>query len=230
MRLTKREQVLLFLLATIGVVAAAVVLVINPMNKMIEENRVKLQDLENQKIIIESKLLLENKIEADLEAAIITVHEKFSRIESPIFSAEFERWSLPYLTKNNVAMVSFEVGDPFLSVPEVPLYVNAGFQYHVRELVESYNQTIAESNTIPTTEAELVRTVVRFEFKTSYVVFSNFLDEIAFWDTTVFVTNSNYDFAQQAGTITVDYYTITKLVEQPNTVEDETETPVTPAQ
>jgi len=230
MRLTKREQVLLFLLATIGVVAAAVVLVINPMNKMIEENRVKLQDLENQKIIIESKLLLENKIEADLEAAIITVNEKFSRIESPLFSAEFERWSLPYLTKNNVAMVSFEVGDPFLSVPEVPLYVNAGFQYHVRELVESYNQTIAESNTIPTTEAELVRTVVRFEFKTSYVVFSNFLDEIAFWDTTVFVTNSNYDFAQQAGTITVDYYTITKLVEQPNTVEDETETPVTPAQ
>lgn len=227
MKLTKREQVLLFLLATIGVVAAAVVLVINPMNKTIAENRVKLQDLQNQKTIIESKLLLENKIEDDLEAAIVTVNEKFSRIESPLFSAEFERWSLPYLTKNNVAMVSFEVADPFLSTPEVPLYVNAGFQYHVRELVDSYNQTVAESNTIPTTEAELVRTVVKFNFKTSYVVFSNFLDEIAFWDTTAFVTHSNYDFTQQAGTITVDYYTITKLVDQPNTNE---EVPVAPAQ
>lgn len=227
MKFTKREQVLLFILASITIVAAAFVFVIMPLNKSIEDNTVRLQELESQKTVMEAKLMLENRIESDLVAAIAKVNEKFSRIESPLFAAEFERWSLPYLTKNAVAMVSLEVADPFLSTPEVPLYVNAGFQYHVRELVDSYNQTIAESNTIPTTEAELVRTVVKFNFKTSYVVFSNFLDEIAFWDTTAFVTHSFYDFAQQSGTVTIDYYTITKLEDQPNTNEEE---PVIPAQ
>lgn len=227
MKLTKREQVLIFVLASIGIVAAAFVLIINPLNKTIEENTIKLQDLENKKMVIEAKLLMEDKVEADLIAAIARVNEKFSRIESPLFAAEFERWSLPYLTKNAVAMVSFEVSSPFLSTPEVPLYVNAGFQYHVRELVDNYNQTLINSNVIPTTEAELIRTVVKFNFKTSYVVFSNFLDEIAFWDTTAFVTHSFYDFSQQAGTVTVDYYTINKIEDQPNTNEEE---PVTPAQ
>jgi len=218
MKLTKREQFLLFILTTTLVVAAFFFFVFGPLNKDIAANQAKLNSLNAEKMTMEAKLMIENKIKADLEAAIVAANEKFSNIESPLFSAEFERWALPFLTRSGVVMTGFEVVGPDVSKPENPTYVNAGFPYKVRELVDSYNQIKTGSTTIPTTDAELVRTIVTFKFKSTYPAFNTFLDTIAFWDTTAFVTHANYDFTQGSGIVTVDYYTITKLTPQPNTI------------
>ncbi|MGB7595903.1 MAG: hypothetical protein WBL80_10145 [Erysipelotrichaceae bacterium] len=218
MKLTKREQFLLFILTTALVIAAFFFFVFSPLNKDIAANQAKLNTLKAEKMTMEAQLMIENKIKTDLEAVIVTANEKFSHIESPLFSAEFERWTLPFLTRSGVIMTGFEVGQPAISKPENPTYVNAGFPYKVRELVDSYNQIKAGTTTIPTTDAELVKTIVTFKFQTSYAVFSGLLDTIAFWDTTAFVTHANYDFTQGSGIVTVDYYTITKLTPQPNTI------------
>ena len=218
MKLTRREQFLLFILSTILIVGAFFFFVFMPLNKDIAAKEAKLNSLRSEKIAMEAKLLIENKIQADLEAATLLVNEKFNQIESPLFSGEFERWTLPFMTRHAVIMTGFEVGESVVSAPENPTYINAGYPYKVHELVDSYNQIKTESRTIPTTDAELVRTIVSFKFKTSYAVFSSFMDEIAFWDTTVFVTYANYDFTQGTGTVRVDYYTISKLTDQPNTI------------
>ena len=218
MKLTRREQFLLFILSAILVVAVVFIFVIGPLNKNIAANQSKLDILTSEKTTMESKLLVESRVKSDLEKAIVVANEKFSLIESPLFSAEFERWSLPFLTRNGVVMSDFAVGEPTLSTPGNPKYSNSGFLYKVRELVDSYNLVKVGSTTIPTTDAKLVRTIATFKFKTSYAAFNSFLDEIAFWDTTAFVTHANYDFTQGSGMITVDYYTITKLTDQPNTI------------
>lgn len=218
MKLTKREQFLLFILSTALVIAAFFFFVFAPLNKDIDANQAKLNTLNAAKMTMEAQLLIENKIKKDLEDAIVTANEKFSHIESPLFSAEFERWTLPFLTQSGVVMTGLSVVGPDVSKPENPTYVNAGLPYKVRELVDSYNQIKAGTKTIPTTDAELVRTIVTFKFRTSYAIFSSLLDTIAFWDTTAFVTHANYDFTQGSGIVTVDYYTITKLTPQPNTI------------
>lgn len=218
--LTRREQVLLFVLLTILIIAGFFLLVIQPLNKDIAANQAKLAELEGKKAEIDLKLASEASITANLEKATLAVNDKFARIESPLFAADFEKWTLPYLVNNKVVMTSLTVSEPDLSAPIVPTYQNVGFSYELRDLVDSYNQAVENAKTIPMTEAQLVHSTVEFKFKTTYAIYVKFLDEIAFWDTTAFVTNSFYDFTQSAGTVRVEYYTSEKIITEEKPVLD----------
>lgn len=209
--LTRREQVLLFALLAILITAGFFLLVIQPLNKDIAANQAKLNELEGKKSEIDLKLASENAITANLEKATLAVNDKFARIESPLFAADFEKWTLPYLVNNQVVMTSLTVSEPELSAPNIPTYQNVGFSYELRDLVDSYNQVVENAKTIPMTEAQLVHSTVEFKFNTTYEIYVKFLDEIAFWDTTVFVTNTFYDFTQSSGTVRVEYYTSEKI-------------------
>lgn len=210
--LTRREQVLLFALLAILITAGFFLLVIQPLNKDIAANQAKLNELEGKKSEIDLKLATENVITANLEKATLAVNDKFARIESPLFAADFEKWTLPYLVNNQVVMTSLTVSEPELSAPNIPTYQNVGFSYELRDLVDSYNQVVENAKTIPMTEAQLVHSTVEFKFNTTYEIYVKFLDEIAFWDTTVFVTNTFYDFTQSSGTVRVEYYTSEKII------------------
>lgn len=210
--LTRREQVLLFALLAILITAGFFLLVIQPLNKDIAANQAKLNELEGKKSEIDLKLASENAITANLEKATLAVNDKFARIESPLFAADFEKWTLPYLVNNQVVMTSLTVSEPELSAPNIPTYQNVGFSYELRDLVDSYNQVVENAKTIPMTEAQLVHSTVEFKFNTTYEIYVKFLDEIAFWDTTVFVTNTFYDFTQSSGTVRVEYYTSEKII------------------
>jgi len=213
--LTRREQVLLFVLMGFLIIAGFFLLIIQPLNKSIDANKAKLAELENKKSEIEMKFATESAINTNLERALTSVNDKFAKIESPLFAADFERWSIPYLVNNKVTMTSLAVSDPELSAPNVPTYQNNGFTYELRDLVDSYNQAVASAKTIPLTETQLVRTTVEFKFKTTYAVYVKFLDEIAFWDTTAFVTQSAFDFTQSTGVVKVEYYTSEKPLVEP---------------
>lgn len=210
--LTRREQILLFVLLCIVFIAGFFLLVIQPLDKKLTLNRTKLTELENTKADIELKFSMEPSIDTNLKKAIASVSDKFDRIESPLFAADFERWSLPYLAGNGVTMTGLTVSDPELSSPDVPTYQEIGFEYELRGLVDSFNKAIKKTTSIPVTEVQLVRTTVEFKFLTSYPVFQKFLDEIAFWDTTAFVSNSSYDFTQSSGMVRVVYYTSEKII------------------
>jgi len=213
--LTRREQILMFVLLAFLFIAGFYLLVIQPLNKDIAANRAKLADLESKKAEIDLKIAMENAINTNLEKAIVSVTGKFDQIESPLFAADFERWSLPYLFGNGVSMTEFTVSEPELSVPNVPTYQDMGFSYELRDLVDSYNLIAENTKSIPMSEAQLVRTTVEFKFRTTYAVYLKFLDEIAFWDTTAFVTQSSYDFTQSSGTVKVEYYTSEKIINEP---------------
>lgn len=215
--LTRREQVLLFVLLCIVFIAAFFMLVIQPLDTKIATNRSKLTELENKKADIELKLSMEASIDKSLEKASVLVGSKFDRIESPLFAADFERWSVPYLLGNGVTMTGLTVSDPELSSPEVPTYQELGFEYDLRKLVEDYNKTVETTTSILVTDAQLVRTTVEFKFVSSYPVFQRFLDEIAFWDTTIYVTHSSFDFTQSSGTVKVECYTSEKILLEPAT-------------
>lgn len=213
--LTRREQVLMFVLLAFLFIAGFYLLVIQPLNNDIAANRAKLADLEGKKADIDLKIAMENAINTNLEKAIVSVTGKFDQIESPLFAADFERWSLPYLFGNGVSMTEFTVSEPELSVPNVPTYQDMGFSYELRDLVDSYNLVAENTKSIPMSDAQLVRTTVEFKFRTTYAVYLKFLDEIAFWDTTAFVTQSSFDFTQSSGTVKVEYYTSEKIIEEP---------------
>jgi len=212
--LTRREQILIFVLLAFLFIAGFYLLIIQPLNKDITANRAKLADLESKKAEIDLKIAMENAINTNLEKAIVSVTGKFDQIESPLFAADFERWSLPYLFGNGVSMTGFTVSEPELSVPNVPTYQDMGFSYELRDLVDSYNQVAENTKSIPMSEAQLVRTTVEFKFNTTYAVYVKFLDEIAFWDTTAFVTQSSFDFTQSSGMVRVEYYTSEKIIDE----------------
>ena len=202
----------------IGIVAVFISLIIMPLNAKITASKAELSLLLDKKALIDAKLPLATTVNNNLEKATAKVNEGFAQIESPLFSAEFERWALPFLTKYGVTMTKLEVNDPVVTAPSIPSYENNGYQYNIRSLVDSYNQTKLAVSTIPTTSAELIKTSMKFTFNSSYVVYRSFLDTISSWNTTAIVTASDYKFDDHSGIVQVDYYTVDKLKDEANTV------------
>lgn len=211
MTLTKREKFLLFVMSLLAVVLVLMMLVILPLTKQIDALKIDKSGLENQKTIIDSTLPLLPILKTRQEGRVVDINEELSKIESPISGAEFERWMLPLTTKFDMQITEVSIGETVVSEPSGNVILVNEPVYGLKTLIQGFTGNIEEVDSTPVSSSTLLKMTVSYSLITNYMRFKTLLSEITLWDTTFFVTDSDYNFSTGAAKITIDAYMVHKI-------------------
>ena len=210
---SKREAFLLFLVSFIGIAAAMYMFLLKPMIADLNANKEKLNSLESQQTIIMATLpnieSLRNKLNTNLKDVVASMNE----IEQPINEAEFERWVLPLTTKYNMKVLETSFSEPEVVTPVALTEFPAEYDYKIKELVDTYHNKIGKTEVLPTNDINLLLSNHIFVVSTTYARYLYFLDEVTNWDTSIFISYSEYDFINSKATFGFSIYSIEQLQE-----------------
>jgi len=212
MRVSKREAFLLFILALVGVVGMMLAFVVFPLMNDLDESNLKLNDLKNQKMIIDTSIPNETNLKKQLETRLVEVSDLLHTFESPINEAQFERWVLPLTTKYNMRVLETNFSEIELITPIAVDTQPTVVYYTIRELVEKFNSIAKEEYVVPESETLVLLSKHTYNVSTTYARYVYFLDEVRDWDTSIFITESHYNFEESLATFTFDLYTIEQLL------------------
>lgn len=210
MKVTRRERNLLTFLLFLGTISLMVVFIIMPLQQSIDTQKALKSSLDTQKTLIDAQLLTGTGLGPKIQKALDDVNVEFNKIESSITSEEFELRLQPILVSNDIRVSSWVVNDPIITSPKLPTYENAGYVYKLKELVDNYNGINSSGKTIPVTDTELLMTNIEITFISDYTNYVKFLDAIASFNSTVFVSSSSRDSASGKTIISIDFYSIEK--------------------
>lgn len=219
MRISKREAFLLFILAFVGIAGMMIAFIILPLMNQVDTNRATLSELEARKLVIDTTLPNEANLKKQLDDKLVEVSRVLQAFESPINEAQFEYWVLPLTTKYNMRVLSTDFVEVSATSPVAIDTVPKDVYYPIRDLVERYQQVVSEDVIVPETSSLLALSQHTYEVKTTYARYVYFLDEVSKWNTSIIITNSNYDFKEATGSFTFDLYTIEQLL--PKDIEKE---------
>jgi hypothetical protein len=215
MKLTKREKNLLYGLFTLGIIVAFLMLIIFPLQKSIASQQTLNATLKDQKVLVDAQIANGAGLDAKLAIALESVNVELAKIESPVNAEEFELRLQPYMLTNNIRILSWDVNEPVVSKPNLPVFQKTPLIYKLQDLLNSYNQIDTSTGTIPFTETELVKTTIILSFISHYAVYTGLLDMIANFNSTIYVTSANRESATSTATINIDIYTVSKPLSQP---------------
>lgn len=211
MTLTKREKFLLFIMSLLAVVLFLMMFVILPLTRQIDSLKLDKAGLENQKTIIDSTLPLLPILKTRQEGKVKTINQELAKIESPITGAEFERWMLPLTTKYDMQITDVSIGERVVSEPSGNIVLVNEPVYGLKTLIQGFTGKIDEVDSVPVTSTTLLKMTVTYNVVTNYTRYKILLGEISLWDTTFFVTDSDYNFSTGAAKITIDAYMVHKI-------------------
>lgn len=212
MRVSKREAFLLFILAFIGIVGMMLAFLVFPLMNDVNANKIVLEDLRNQKLIIDTAIPNETNMKKQLDEKLLEVSEMLHAFESPINEAQFERWVLPLTTKYNMRINSTSFVEVAPAVPVALETMPKGVYYSLKELVEKYHSVVADELTVPVTASLIELSQHTYDVTTTYARYVYFLDEVTNWDTSIFITDSSYNFEESKATYTFDLFAIEQLL------------------
>lgn len=212
MRVSKREAFLLFILAFIGIVGMMLAFIVFPLMSEVNANKIVLENLRNQKLVIDTAIPNEANMRKQLDEKLLEVSEMLHAFESPINEAQFERWVLPLTTKYNMRVnsTSFVEGAP--ATPIALDTLPTGVYYSLKELVDKYHSVVSEEVVLPETSSLVELSKHTYEVTTTYARYVYFLDEVTNWDTSIFITDSSYNFEEAQASYTFDLFTIEQLL------------------
>lgn len=210
MKLTRREINLLYIMFTLGIIVAFLVLIILPYQSSISAQKDLNATLTSEKTLIDAQITNGANLDSKLTTALGNVNVELDRIEAPITSEEFELKLQPYLVTNDIQILSWVVNEPVVSPPSLPYYQKSSLVYKLQELLDSYNQIQTATGSIPLTDTELVKTTLILSFTSPYAVYTGLLDLVASWKSTAYVSATNRENVSGTSTIFIDFYSISK--------------------
>jgi hypothetical protein len=211
MTLSKREQLLLFVMGLIAILIFFIVVFILPMNSRITNLRAEKTTLDSEKAIIDSTLPLGPVLKEQQTARAAEVNAQLAKIQSPILASEFERWVLPLTSKYDMRVLSATFSEPVLSTPSGNVLLVNSPVYGLRTMIETYTGEVAQVDATPESTSILMKSTYTYSFSTNYARFHSMLDDISAWNTTFFVTDASYNFSTGIVMLTIDAYTIHKI-------------------
>ena len=216
MTVNRREAFLLFMLGMIALVALSWAFIISPLSNEIEANQLQKTQLENRKLVIDTTIPLAPTLRDRQANRLKEVDELFAKIESPLLAAEFERWFLPLTTKYNVRILSSSFTQASVSTPNGLVVAVNEPTYKLRQMIDDFNQVSRTPDTIRTSTANLLKAGYTYELVTTFPRYQSLLDEITYWNTSFFVSSSSYNYSNGTATITIDAYTVHKILPDEN--------------
>lgn len=216
MTVNRREAFLLFMLGMIALVALAWAFVISPLSREIEANQLQKTQLENRKLVIDTTIPLAPTLRDRQANRLEEVDKLFDKIESPLSSAQFERWFLPLTNIYNVRILSSNFSQASVSTPNGLVVAVNEPMYKLRQMIDDFNQVSRTPDTVKTSTANLLKATYTYDIATTFPRYQSILDEITYWNTSFFVSSSSYDYASGTATITIDAYTVHKILPDEN--------------
>lgn len=216
MKLSKRELFLAFFLGLVAIVGLMVAFVILPEQAKLEENQLVLEELEAQKARYEAVLPVLEKNKVTLAQRLEEVGSKMNLIATPLNEAQFDQWVSPLLEKYKLKVMDAKFDEPLVVKPTALEMLYAAPIYEIRTLVDEYNQIDSTINPQPTTESQLLMSTHMYKFGATYENYRELLNEVAAWDTSIYIVHSFYDFETNIAVVTFNVYSIEKLVPEEN--------------
>lgn len=211
MTMTKREKFLIFLMVLVGVVVLMVTLVILPLQNSINELNIQKNDLENQKLVIDTTLPQLPRLKLSQDEKLIAANNELSLIESPISAAEFERWMLPLTTKYDMRVTEVTISNIVVAEPDGQVVLVNEPLYGLKTLIQGFSGEITDVDDAPTSTSTLLKMTVDYNLVTNYTRFKSMLTQIRSWNNTFFVTEADYNFFTGVASIKIDAYMIHKI-------------------
>ncbi|MHC1735607.1 MAG: hypothetical protein AB9921_08075 [Erysipelotrichaceae bacterium] len=211
MKLSKREQFLLFIMGLLAISIFFFALIFLPMSSKIDALKAEKSTLEQEKTIIDATLPTAPGLKKQLETKDIEVNAELAKIESPLLSAEFERWILPLTTKYDMRVLGATFSEPVVSMPTSMVTLVFEPIYGLRTMIDDYVGNEVPIDSAAGTESELLKSHYTYSLLTNYTRFKQMIDDIAEWDTTFFITEASYNFSTGVANLTIDAYSIHKI-------------------
>ena len=190
--------------------------IIMPLNKKIDENKIKLSGLESQKTIVDATLPLEPILKLRRAEALKDVSSELNKIETPMNTAQFDRWMLPLTTIPGTIVTGVVFEQPKVLSPSSTVSELYDPMYKIRELILQYNAEAPTLSGIPVTSSQLLHSRSIYRIKADFEQFTRITREISSWDTTIYLNEATYDFKTQEAMLSIDVYMIHKLLPDEN--------------
>lgn len=216
MKVSRREAFLIFVMGLVAIVGVMVAFVILPLNRKVDANKIKLSNLESQKTIVDTTLLLEPILRVRREELLKDVSNDLNKIETPMNAAQFDRWLLPLTTMAETIVMEVSFEQASVEAPATTLSELYDPMYKIRSLILEYNAEAPVVSEIPSTSSELLFSRSIYRISMSYEQFYRIATEISKWNTTVYLNEATYDFASREAMLTIDVYMIHKLLPDDN--------------
>ena len=214
MTLSKREAFLLFLVGAILILALMIVFLILPQQEEIAANQTRLDQLELQKLDVDTKLTLGPTYRARKDDRYQQVNDAFDEIANPLHAAEFERWMIPLIQRYSVNVSSVSLSGTSIAQQDLLVSQVSQPMYRILELIDEYNQITRDVYSPPSASTYLLKASYTYDFVTPLNRYMAILDDIKNWNTTFIVSSSSYSISDSVASITIDVYSVHKLEEQ----------------
>jgi len=210
MKVTNREKNLLAFLGILTIGAIFVFFIIMPLQKSISDRKATYLGLLDQKTLLDAQIENGKSLESKLTTALEHVNLEFAKIEKTISSDEFELRVQPFLVSNAITVSSWVVNESTVSKPELPTYQKTPYDYKLQVLLDNYLSNSNQPFQIPVSDSELMKTSITVSFTSNYDVYVQFLDEIAGWNSTVYISACSREASTGASVVTIDLYSVSK--------------------
>jgi hypothetical protein len=216
MKVTRREAFLLFVMGLFAIAGVMIAFVILPLNSRVDANKIILSGLESQKTIVDATLQLEPILKLRRQELLKDVSNELNKIETPMSTAQFDRWMLPLISVQRVIVIEATFEQTSIETPNSTVSEQFDPLYKIRNLILEYNAQAPPASDIPATTSQLLHSRSIYRIQTDFELFNRITREISSWNTSIFLNEATYDFAKKEAILTLDVYTIHKLLPEEN--------------
>jgi hypothetical protein len=216
MKVTRREAFLLFVMGLFAIAGVMIAFVILPLNNKIDANKIILSGLESQKTIVDATLPLEPILKLRRQELLKDVSNELNKIETPMSAAQFDRWMLPLISVQRVIVIEATFEQTSIETPNAIVSEQFDPLYKIRNLILEFNAQAPPVSDIPVTISQLLHSRSIYRLETDFELFNRITREISSWNTSIFLNEATYDFAKKEAILTLDVYTIHKLLPEEN--------------
>lgn len=218
MKLSKREIFLLFILSLLGSSGLIYGVIIQPIDKTLTAQKQDIQELESQKLIIDTYTPQLEALSTQLSQRVEEVSIKMKKIEAPFNEAEFDLKVLPRMNALKMKVLEAVFVEPHVVGP---VEIDSAYQapiYEIKILVDEFNdiqgQVILNLPDPTLTVPSMLQSDFSYQVTTEYENYLHLLDEVRAWGKSIYVTQSSYNFETRLAEYAFDVYSIEQLKAQ----------------
>lgn len=211
MKLSNREQNLLFALVILTGLALMVMWLILPLQSSIVEQQARQVTLTEQKRQLETQIATGKNLDVKIDEAFIELVTELDKIEEITPAEQFELRLQPFLTSHPISVLTWVAESPIVVTPNLPTYRKLEPVYLLKSLLDDFQNLEPGFSPLPLSQAQLVMSTINVTFIASESVYIDFLDEIAAMNSTVFVTFASRVASSNECVVIIDIYAVHKI-------------------
>ncbi len=191
-KLTEREKLLLTVLfAGILVVLTTIYWVLPTKDSVVMLNQEK-QDLELQKLDMETKIAQTNRLVENKEKLISEVDDLMRLMSDSLLGENFDLQAQALASNNNVSIQSLKYGDVQTISPSAVGTPTQKYEYNLKSLVDVYTGQTEEALEPVETEHEVLKKTVVMNVTGSYLSIQKLLSDLNNMGQTYYVKSLSY--------------------------------------